>query len=170
MDTYVFRRGDTWTAWMTGHEVMQAAPARVSRNMPLPEVSSADGDLPYVISGRNPNGAVAVATLHRVDAERGFYLPRARVTLRDIDWRHPVGIFGEYKSLVLRGSAIPDGARFYAQDLIGDVAVDITADLVIRTDRVEVSAELIERIGLSAADPGDLSAPGLVMVMRGAGD
>lgn len=56
--------------------------------------------------------------------------------------------------------------RERAQDLIGDAAVDITDELVIESDQVELSGELIERIGLSAADAGDPSALGLVIVMR----
>ena len=54
----------------------------------------------------------------------------------------------------------------WAQDLASDVATDITERLTFDGDRLTITGALIEEIGLSAAAPGDLSDPGLVMVIE----
>ena len=50
-----------------------------------------------------------------------------------------------------------------AEDLSGGSAVDLTTSVEIRGRDVRVPGSLIERVGRSAATPGDLSAPGMVL-------
>jgi hypothetical protein len=160
-DTWTFRSGDTWARWVVGRTVVQSAPARVARNMPLPEIR---GNIrPYVIASRNPNGAVSVATLPRISSERGFYHPLVDVTLDVHTLDAPVGVFGSYRSLVLRFPGDVSGRRVLAQDLAGDEAIDITGQVVCQGREITIDGKLIDRIGRLDATPGDLSEPGLVV-------
>ncbi len=160
-DTWTFRAGDTWARWVVGREVVQGAPARVARNMPLPEV---DGDeRPYVVACRNPNGAVSVAALPRISSKRGFYRPLAKVNLEVHSLQAPIGIFGSYRTLVLRFPGDASGLRILAQDLAGDQAFDITGQVTCDGMNITIDGKLIDRVGRSNASPGDLSEPGLVL-------
>jgi hypothetical protein len=162
-DTWVFKKGETWADWVTGKKIVQGAPARVSRGMKLAAVSG--GDAPFVISSRNPNGAVSVATLPRLEANRGFYFPLADVSL-DLDTTSgPVGVFGHYKTLTLRIPHTASRLRILAQDLAGDTAQDITGIVEIRGNEIVIPGEVIDRVGTSAGEPGDVSDPGLVIRM-----
>jgi hypothetical protein len=160
-DTWTFRSGDTWARWVVGREVVQSAPARVARNMPLPEVRG--NELPYVIACRNPNGAVSVATLSRISSKRGFYHPQADVTVDVHTLEAPVGVFGSYRSLVLRFPGDMSGRRVLAQDLAGDKAVDITGQVACNGKEITIDGKLIDRVGRLDATPGDLSEPGLAL-------
>ena len=160
-DTWTFSKGDSWAYWLLDQSVMQMAPARLSRGMALPQVE-ADGDAPYVIAGQHPNGATAVATLPRVRNRQELY-PPAEVTLAVEQHGAPIGVFGHYQSLTLAFASLPQGYRVLAQDLADDQAVDITDQVVATSNTIMISGELLEEIGLSAATPGDLSPPGLVL-------
>ena len=160
-DTWLFRKGDTWAEWVVGTTVKQGAPARVGRGMALPEVKGAE--LPFAIAARNPNGAVSVATLPRIEAGRGFCFPLADVAFEVTDAAMPVGVFGRYRSLTLRLSRAAAAFVVMAQDLAGDSARDITPEVKRHGNEITIPGRVIERIGLSAATPGDVSDPGLVL-------
>lgn len=164
VDRRVMRPGDSWAKWFDGQEVAQGAPARLARGMPLPRVD-ATGERPYVACIRHPHGPTAVAALPRLDAAGEPSHPRAAVAVRIADPLAPVGVFGRLDSLRLRG-AWPPGVRWWAQDLAGGNAEDITAAVRTADDGVVVDGALLERIGLSAATPGDRSEPGLVLQAR----
>ena len=53
--------------------------------------------------------------------------------------------------------------RIWAQDLAGDGAVDITSKVLVEGNKLVFPGELIKTVGLSAATPGDLSDPALVV-------
>jgi hypothetical protein len=161
-DSWTFAKGETWAGWVIGKHVIQSAPARVARGMELPLVSGAE--VPYVIASRNPNGAVSIATLPRLDAKRGYYFPLADVTVALGSADQPVGVFGHYKSLTLRDAGGRSGLRILAQDLAADSSVDITARVTFRGSDVVIPGTLIDAIGCSARSPGDVSDPGLVLV------
>jgi hypothetical protein len=161
-DTYTFKKGDTWANWAIGQKIMQAAPARIARNMALPVVES-NSQPPFVICCKNPNNSIAVATLGRVNDEKGFYFPSADVTIKEVDWQHHIGIFGRYKSLTLEGADIPAESRIFAQDLIAEEATDITSMVEITKNSIVISGKVIENIGLASASKNDTSAPGMVL-------
>jgi len=125
-DAWRFARGDTWDARIIGKRVEQRAPARLSRNMPLPSVE-AGGPPPFVVAATDPAGVVAVATLGRVTPESAY-----QPVLADVGIQLPkkpknyVGVFGFYKSLTLTFDQPPDKPVIWAQDLAGKGAVDIT--------------------------------------------
>lgn len=165
-DVWVLGERETWVpSHHPGDTLREAAPARISRRMPLPEVECI-GEPPFVVASSYPNGAVAVATLERGIIRRS-YTPKARVTIRAGRPDAPVGIFGSYGELCIRYSLpVPHTARILAQDLKGKEAVDITSKVYVRGNVVVVPGELIRRIGLMAATPGDKSEPGMVMLIR----
>ena len=164
-DTWSFRRGETWYTDAVGQVVKQGAPGRVSRNIELPKVESANvnGDKPYVCAGRFPNGAVAIATQQRTKLSDGWYMPPAVVTLDVGDTTGPIGIFGHFETLNLTFGRSLRGKRILAQDLKGGHALDITKSLETHGRELKLSGNVIARVGLSESSPGDLSDPGMVL-------
>jgi hypothetical protein len=163
-DSWFFRPGDAWATWVTGRVVRQAAHARVARGMLLPEVK-AEGDPPYVICSRHPNGAVAVAALPRVSAEKQIFAPLADVTIQLDDPKVPIGIFGHFASLRIefQQPVVLRDLRIMGQDLASETAVDITSRVRIHPGYLLIPGEVISETGLLAATKGDLSEPGMVM-------
>jgi hypothetical protein len=164
-DSWTFRSGETWMAEAIGKTVRQGAPARVSRGLPSPEGAS-EGEPPFVIARRFPNGAVAVAVQGRTTPECNWIFSPTDVTLALGSTNGPIGVFGHYRNLTLRFDAALGAARIMAQDLAGDRAEDITSDVIIKGHTLTLPGALIERVGLSAASVGDASDPGLVLVVR----
>ena len=161
-DKWLFREGDCWAWWVAGQEIIQGAPARVARGMPLPAVLT-EGEPPFVVSSRHPNGAVAVATLTRTLTGEGIFLPLSDVTIEVGAGKASTGIFGRYRSLTLNLAAPLGSRRVWAQDLAGEEAINITDKISATEKRIVLTGELIDQIGLSAAMLGDLSYPGLVV-------
>ncbi|MCX6229103.1 MAG: DUF5703 domain-containing protein [Bacteroidia bacterium] len=172
-DTYKFPAGEFWTScddWDATYKsvnkiVNQAAPARVSRGISLPTVKC-DDEPPFVIASRNPNGAISVGTLGRIDAQKGYYFPKADVTL-DIKIKSgKIGIFGFYKTLTLKFEKPLQKSQIWAQDLTGDYAIDITSEVQQKENTIVIPGAIIEKIGLLNATGGDLSDPAIVLDIR----
>lgn len=164
-ETSIMHPGITWFDWYDGQEVLQAAPARISRNMPLPEVVS-QGAVPFVLASRNPNGAVSVATLGRISTKDGIYFPLANISIEAGNGTNPIGIFGKYKVLTLKFTQDISKLRVFGQDLAGNSATDITKKVSIKGNTITLSGELIEQIGLSAASKNDASESGMVLILK----
>lgn len=148
------------------------APARIARGgLPLPVVTVPEGEEPpYVLCSRHPGGEIAVATSPRNLGENGrlsLVFPLAHVTLDAGELKRPVGIFGQYASLTLITPSVLSGKRILAQDLAGTTPVDITAEVKVDGQRLTIPGEVIRRVGLMAATPGDVSDPGLVLAVDG---
>ncbi len=166
IDQIEFRPGDTWKKDTWGKMVTQSAPAIMARNLPLPEVEI-DGEPPYVMAGRFPNGAVCIATEGRVKPGCSWYHPRADISLTIGDAKGPIGVFGHYRSLTLNlDRSVPKNTKVWAQDLLADKAIDITDKVQISGNKVTIPGELTDQIGTSANKPGDISTPGLVIQMQ----
>jgi hypothetical protein len=83
------------------------------------------------------------------------------------DAKGPVGIFGYYRCLKLcYDKPLPADIHIWAQDLIGKTPMDITAEVQIQGNSITLPGSLLERIGTQASTPGDVSAPGLVVVVE----
>jgi hypothetical protein len=151
----------------------QPAPARIARGgLPLPVVSLPDGskEPPYALCTRHPDGEIAVATIPRNLGENGrakISFPLADVTIEAGKLDRPVGIFGKYASLTLKSASDLNGKRILAQDLAGDTPVDITAEVKVSGGTLIIPGRVIQRAGTMAASPGDVSDPGLVLVVEG---
>jgi hypothetical protein len=161
-DSWVFERGETWQNDLVGQKVYQGAPARLSRNIELPQVT-AQGEHPFVFAMRFPNGAVAIGSQERTQPNRGWFMPSCRVTLDVGDAAGPFGVFGDLESLTFNFSSRLANRRVLAQDLAGDRAHDITRDVQVGERSLCLSGQIIRRVGLQAATPGDVSSPGLVI-------
>lgn len=167
IDSYPHTKRHTWFKPVYDKMVYQSAPAIMARNMPLPEVE-AQGDHPYVMATTYPNGPLAIATEGRVKPSNQWYEPRAKVSVQVKDAKQPIGVFGRYQELVLRFAAPLDGVKHvWAQDLLSKQAQDILGQIKIQGDTLRIPGELIDRIGTSAGDPGDISVPGLVIRLEG---
>jgi len=162
LDSWSFERAQTWQKELVAATVRQGAPARIARNMDLPEVK-AKGEKPFVFAARFPNGAVAVAAQERTRVEEAWYMPRCDVTLSVTDAPGPYGIFGHFDSLTVTFDRAPREKRILAQDLAGDKSLDITDLVQLRGNRLHIPGSVIRDVGLRDATPGDLSAPGLVI-------
>jgi hypothetical protein len=168
-DTYKFPSGEFWTSaedWDASYKsvnkiVAQGSPARVTRGLPLPEVKYNE-EPPYVLASRNPNGAISIGTLGRINSDKGYHFPEADVSLKIGQITGKIGVFGYYKSLTLILDKPIRVSKIYAQDLAGDQAVDITSKVIKSGNSLVLPGWLIKQIGLSAATPGDLSDPGMV--------
>jgi hypothetical protein len=145
--------------------LIQSAPARVTRGLPLPLVK-AEGDLPFVIASKNPTGAVSIATMGRFSDAFGYKIPLADISFQIGAIPNAIGVFGKYKTLELNFDSSLDNKRILAQDLAGDKAVDITNQVSIKGKKLVLSGKLISQIGLKDSTPGDLSDPGMIIVIK----
>jgi hypothetical protein len=141
---------------------------------------TSDPSVPFVVSTRYPGShAVSISTLARTSPRPvGYHTPPVNVSQSVLLGRKdaqpdgtlpPIGVFGSFGSLALEfapGTA-SHIAAVRAQDLRGDDAVDITRDVAVDTvgDSVTLSGALIARVGTAARTAGDLSEPGLVVVV-----
>lgn len=170
-DNWYFQKDESWRI-AAGQQQSASAPAAVTRGLPLPQVTPVSGSIkPFVVASRNPNGAVAVATLGRTlcpsAADREWITGEvADVALQVGSNSGPIGIFGRYHSLTLTFDKPVAGHRMLMQDLAGSTPQDITHLVHASGDSVIIPGALIDRIGRSAATPGDKSDPGLVLVIR----
>jgi hypothetical protein len=165
IDSWTFERGQTWQNEIIGATVRQGAPACIARNINLPEVRI-KGERPFVFATRFPNGAVAIAAQERTTGGRAWYMPTCDVTLAVADAPGPYGIFGDFRSLTLTFDNDMQDKRVLAQDLAGEESVDISNAVQRQGKSLSVPGEVIKRIGLQNATPGDLSSPGLVIAIR----
>lgn len=164
-DYWEVQAEETWVNRNPGDMLRESAPARISRNMPLPEVMAVRADeVPFVMASRYPNGATAVVTTERT-LGRECVLPLVTVTVQIEDLYKPIGIFGKYKELVLKFREKVDlsSIKVCGQDLAGDRTIDITDRLKAEGYQLTVPGELIQTVGLTDASEGDESLPGMVL-------
>ena len=147
--------------FMDGDILTKTAPAAISRGCALPTVApDENGNIPYVIASKNPNGVFSVATLGRTQ-DRSYFLPRCDVSIDTVD-SDTIGIFGEYKNIIMNTSfeAIE---RVLIQDLAADSAYDITEDVSFCCGRLTLSGELVRSICNEAQPVSDTSESGVVL-------
>jgi hypothetical protein len=163
IDSIAFQESDTWFKPTYGQMVRQSAPAVVSRNIALPEVIFKEL-APYVMASKFPNGAIAIATEGRVQPNNSWSHPKADVLLKEVTLNKPIGVFGYYESLTLElEQELPYGISILAQDLLSKEAIDITQEVTVGKNTIQIKGGLIEKIGRMENDPHDISVPGLVI-------
>jgi hypothetical protein len=143
-------------------------------------ISVSHSELPYVVSTRYPQGAIAITALGRTKPRPlGYHTPVANVSqqtgLGVSDGKAdagnlalpPIGIFGSYGSLTLgfKPGVLSKVSHVMAQDLLSDEASDVTSSLLVdeSTETLEIPGKLIAAVGTSAQPKGDVSEPGLVL-------
>lgn len=163
-DSWTFRPGDTWFPGVEGQTIPQSAPAVTTRGLDeFPEVADAGEGVPFLAAMRHPNGALAVASLARVDPERGYRVPAVHVRLGADASGIPVGVFGRFRSLTLPASRRP--AAVLARDLAGTDEHDVVAACHVEpladAFAITIPGDVLEKIGSEAID--DQSSPGAVV-------
>lgn len=167
IDSCQFTEHDTWAKATYGKIVHQSAPAIMARNMPLPKVEI-EGEPPYVVATTYPNGPIGIATEGRVKPDDHWFHPRAKVTVKIKDASQRIGIAGHYDELVLEFAEPLTGIEHvWAQDLLANKAIDIQSKVTIKANTLSIPGTLIDEIGTSAGDSGDISAPGMVIQLAG---
>lgn len=164
-DNWVLAERETWNESRKKGDIMkESAPARVSRGLPLPVVSSSNTNRPYVLSSMYPNGSVAIATIGRA-LYREYKTERVNVEQKISSIDKPIGIFGDYESLtlILPKKVKASSYKVLGQDLAAEVPVDITKCIIFKGNKIIIPGEIIRKVGLAAASEGDLSDPGLVL-------
>ena len=154
-DEHFFLPGETWLAAQIGKSLVQRAPARISRGMALPEVRC-DGEPPFAAAACHGDCAAAALLPRTV---KGRFMPLAELELA---LPHPVShlaVFGRCRSLRVSGLG---QCRAAARDLIGGEAVPVE----VRDGVLMLSGARARAIGLSAAAPGDLSEPGILITFE----
>lgn len=155
-DDWFFAEGSVWWKQICGRHPVQSAPARIARNLPLPEVAVAGGERPLVCVSRHPNGAIAVGALPRLKWPRGRFEVAADISLDIAPGRH-LAVFGTVGTVRVRDNG---ARRILACDLAqpeGTPLEDITA-AVVRTDGgLILPGAVLNRIGSQTTQ--DLSAP-----------
>ena len=144
-----------------GDILTKSAPAVLARNCEPPTVfPDENGDFPYTVVSRNPNGTVAVATLGRT-RNRDYFIPECTVSVT-VGNADTFGIFGAYKQLVLKTSH-KKIRPVMMQDLADTFAYDITDRISFSDGILTIPGELIETIGTSAQPSGDTSEAGVLL-------
>lgn len=151
--------------WFTGKQEItyfQVAPASVTRGLDLPDVKGENGEIPFVVGSRHPNGALAFAALPLVDPVKMSYTPKAAVSFdAALEPGVPVGVFGHFGTLSLIDRT--DGGRVFARDILGGEQVDITAHCRREGGRIVLPGENLAKIGAIRNESGDDSQPGTVV-------
>lgn len=161
-DGWLYCSGESWIHHDDGETIVVSAPARVSRNMPLPKVDSDDPARPFVLATRYPNDAVAVTAVGR-SLGREYVLLEVPVEVDVPAVESPVGVFGRFRSLTLNYPSTLGKVKVWAQDLADSEAVDITSRVKVDGNRLVIPGSVIAEAGLSAATEGDNSDPGMVL-------
>ncbi len=171
-DTWRFvREEEEIEAWWLGNPLIKndikngiltkSAPTSLAKKCPFPLVlPDENGDIPYTVVSKNPNGVFSVATLGRT-RDREYFIPRCEISL-DIENADTVGVFGSYQRLVLH-TEHRKISKVLMQDLADDLAYDITDDISFSDGVLTVSGCLIEKIGTSAQPKSDTSEAGVLI-------
>ena len=148
----------------TGKRLTQSAPAILSRNLEIPELSAADGEeLPFTVCSRHPDtGAVSIAFLPRFLGEQKMVTPQAYCHLPLPSFQKEIGIFGEFAILRISLDEAVEG-RVYLQDLCRQEAVDVTELVAVNRKELYLDLSKLKEQGFLDNDPGDCSAPGFML-------
>ncbi len=123
------------------------APAAVSRNMPLPQVT-AKGEKPYVVCSIQPDtGALCVAAVPRTYGGKIDAAPLAAIRVEGGAASDPIGLFGRFDSLTITFREPLEGCRVYAQNLLSDTAQDVTDRVGLFDGCLTVPGDLTLEIG-----------------------
>ena len=151
----------TISACIAEGTLTKSAPSSIARNTQLPIVTpDANGNVPFVVASRNPNGVYAVATLGRTSG-RTYGIPKCDVTIHAGD-ATTIGAFGEYDQLIIN-TDVGNIKRILVQDLADTAAFDITEAAVIGNGEIRISGEILSQIGTRSQPENDTSEPGVVI-------
>lgn len=166
VDCFPYDKYSTWNKATYHKMVYQSAPAIMARNMELPKVEPTTSEFPFVMATTYPNGPVCIATEGRVKPTDEWYYPKVTVSVNIKDAKHPIGVFGYYEKLILVvDQPLNEIKHIWAQDLLADESIDIKDEVMKEGNTIVIPGALIEKIGTQEATEGDISAPGLVLMI-----
>ena len=143
----------------------KGAPAMISREIEPPQVSAdKNGNKPYVVASKNPNGAVSIATLGRT-LGREYFIPKCDISLCGGD-STCFGVFGDYRNLTIKTDLDLGSVTVLMQDLADDVSYDVTEAVEISEGKIVIPGSLISEIGALAQPEGDTSDVGVVIKLE----
>ena len=163
-ETYVFHEGETWMEEYIGREIFQECPQVVARNMELPQITYLEMEKPVIAACRHPNGAVSAVAMPRSDGKGGYRTPKAGIMLSGIRTGTPIGIFGKWDSVSLKGQEDFREKRLFVRDLKEKQEREITRYIVRQEHRMDIPMNAAWNMGEDCG--ADLSAPGLAFVIR----
>ena len=160
---------EPWTGFKkNGNVIAETGPAAITRGMPLPVVvPDENGDLPFVVAAKNPNGAVSITVSART-RDRKYWTPDCDISISSGNAK-TFGIFGYYKSLTINTTLDLTSVTIKAQDLAGVKVMDITTEVAKNGHQLIIPGIVITRIGTGEQSQGDTSDPGLILVISGTG-
>ena len=140
------------------------APASVSRNMPLPQVS-AGGEKPYVVCSVHPeNGALCVAVTPRTFGEAVDATPLAAIDVIGGPAAAPIGLFGSFEALSIEFSEPIEGRTVWGQSLLSNTARDVTGLVSLAGNRLTVPGRLMRQLGGCEGEANAI--PAIVLQMQ----
>lgn len=159
-DEWTFQENEFWYQPINGRTIRQGAPAVVSRNAPLPEVSAGQtGAKPFVVCSFNQSGAYSVAVLLRtLNGKRAYVGGDIICSLKKMPEK--IAVFGFADSFEFQwrqGKAV----SLTAVSMLGGSEVEIP--LSEEGNSFQLDAEHIQKIW--KAD--DKSAPAVLLTLRG---
>ena len=145
---------------MEGNVLKKYAPACIVRHCTFPRVEpDANGEVPFAVASRHPNGVFSVATLGRTTG-RIYGIPKCNVMVKT-EGADVIGVFGTYKNLFLETERKTE--KILLQDMADTVAYDVTEYAEIREGIIRIPGEWIQKIGTMAQPENDTSEPGAVI-------
>ncbi len=165
-DTHSFHQ-DSWP-FLRG-PYTESAPAVLTRNCDFPEILSpvfSEEERPFLTAMRHPNGVLALAALPRF--RNGIRsIPKVRIRMETKRMDFTAGLFGDFDAVIFAlPETLPEGKRILMQDLIGERAFDVSSEISCEGKLLSVPGDLIRKVGLSSATPGDFSRAGALLSLR----
>ncbi len=154
-DNRMYQNGDSWWNAADGSEIIQGAPAVITRNLDVRSIRVEGEVKPYVAASLNPNGAYSVGVFPRV-IDGYHHYPASLLHCEIPSGVTTVGVFGQNCDMHLHLSEIP--VRVLVQSLIGDDVTDCT-NRFVSGNTVILTAEDMNT--LFATD--DKTAPALLV-------
>ncbi|MBS5734132.1 MAG: hypothetical protein KHW87_05470 [Clostridiales bacterium] len=145
--------------------IKQSAPCRLSRNMPLADLSLKIGQYqPWILCATHPNGAVGVYSTRRTvpDWENCWAYADITISVKTVD--SPVGIFGEsYDTLTLVYPQDVTQKHVWVQDLADDTAYDVTDQVQRTKNSITLTRDQFPAFGLRVKAENDACMPGFML-------
>lgn len=164
-DTLYFENHTNRGIKVGGKLITESAPAVMARGVPLPTVVPGGPYLPFVAASKNPRtGVYAVGTFRRnIDPNVGV-IAAADVTLDVEGTCVRVGVFGFYRTLILRfPSKIEGDVRVLAQDFLLDKSIDMTTEVSINDCEMRLDGKILRWVGKRSRIYFDNANPALLL-------
>lgn len=142
-DSYEFNGNpDEWP--YIGHEIIkQYAPAVISANAPLAEVSYNDDYMPFVLNSRNKITDAYTVAVIEINKNNKKYTPLADISVSCTNPDAPIGFFGKVRTLTVNFDNKIDGAKVYLQHMTEETAAEITDSTEIKGNSLKIPGNLL---------------------------